>query len=771
MVIELRVLGALRLSASDGRDLSGLDRQPKRMALLAYLAAANPHGLQRRDTLLALFWPEVSAIKARASLSQTLYSLRNALGEQAIVTHGDDEVGVSRDVVWCDAQAFEAALDADRPDDALALYRGELLTGFFLSEAPEFERWVERERERLRGRAADAAWTWAEACAAAGDTAQAVRWARWAATLASADEAVIRRLMTFLSRLGDRAAALRAYEAFAFRLTQEYELEPSAETRAFAEAMRREQPTAAAPAPVDPSPVGGPALGPEERGARRSRPLVPMLLLAALLTALGFGVLVQRRGAAAATFRRIAVLPLENLTGDTAQDYFVEGMHDALVTELAKISALSVISRTSVLGYRHTTKTVPQIARELHVDAVVEGSVILEGDSVHITAQLIAGRADRHLWADTFVKSRRHVLALYADVTRAIAEHVHAVLTPGEVARLGDAPPVNPAAYEALLRAEFRLTRRTGPDLYACIRYADQAIAIEPAYARAYAIKARCYDLITYYATAAPGPSFGQAKLAARKALELDETVAEAHIALGWALATNEWDWSAAEREFRRGLELEPHSGAGHATYAFFLSWLGMQEEAIVEARRADQLEPLVPSVAQNVAVVLYDARRFDEAVVQARRAIEMDSTFFVAYLRLGFAYAGQGKYPEAVAAFERSVHLAPGYVRQKGFLGYMYARAGRTTDARKILNELLVVEQRTYVPPTSIAILYLGLDRREDAIQWLDRGYASRDGDMVLLKVWPILDPLRGEPRFQALLGRMRFPEEPFRRASAATP
>jgi DNA-binding SARP family transcriptional activator/TolB-like protein len=208
------------------------------MALLAYLAAAVPHGPQRRDTLLALFWPEVSATKARASLSQTLYSLRNALGEQAIVTHGDDEVGVSRDVVWCDAQAFEVALDADRPDDALALYRGELLTGFFLSEAPEFERWVERERERLRGRAADAAWAWAEARAAAGDTAQAVRWAHWAAALAPADEAVIRRLMTFLSRLGDRAAALRAYEAFAFALSRDFELEPSAQTSALAASIR-----------------------------------------------------------------------------------------------------------------------------------------------------------------------------------------------------------------------------------------------------------------------------------------------------------------------------------------------------------------------------------------------------------------------------------------------------------------------------------------------------------------------------------------------------
>ena len=768
-MVELRILGALELTATDGRDLDPLARQSKYTALLCYLAAI-PYGLQRRDTLLALFWPEHDESHARASLSQALYVLRNALGEQAIMTRGDGEVGLSPDVVWCDVRAFEAAIDAGKPAEALALYRGGLLEGFHVSGAPEFERWLEHERERLRDRAADAAWALAESQAAT-DVVQAARWARWAAALAPADEAVIRRLMSFLRGLGDRSAALRAYEAFAFRLTQEYELEPSAETQALAAAIRRERLPAAAPPPAQPVVPSDPIPPPGQPRARRTV-LVGTMIGAALLIAFGLrAALPHESGATAApVIRRIAVLPLENLTGDTAQQYFVDGMHDALVTELAKISALSVISRTSVLGYRHTTKTVPEIARELHVDALVEGSVILAGDSVHITAQLIAGPADRHLWAETYVKSRRHVLALYAEVTRAIAEHVHAVLTPGEVARLAVTPPVNPAAYEALLRAELHFSRRTGPDLVACIRYADQAIAIEPVYARAYAIKAMCYDNITYYATVAPGPSFRQAKLAARKALELDETVADAHIALGWALATNEWDWSAAEHEFRRGLELEPHSGAGHARYAFFLSWLGRQEEAIVEARRADQLEPLVPSVAQNVAVVLYEGRRFEEALVEARRAIEIDSTFFVAYQRLGFAYAGLGKYPEAVAAMERSVHLAPGYVRQKGFLGYMYARAGRTADAHKILNELLVAEQRTYVPPTSIAILYLGLDRREDALRWIDRGYAGRDGDMVLLKVWPILDSLRGEPRFQTLLGRMRFPEEPFRRASAAT-
>ena len=240
MTIELRVFGSLQLSAADGRDLESLLRQPKRTALLAYLAAAVPRGFQRRDTLLALFWPELDDSRARAALNQSLYVLRNTLGDQGILTRGDGELALSTDVVWCDAVAFETALDTGRPADALALYGGDFLAGFLVPHAPEFERWVARERERLRHRAADGAWALAEMRAIEGDAEQGARWARRAADLLPADEAVTRRLMVFLDRVGDRAAALRAYEAFAWRLNTEYELEPSAETQALAVALREQ---------------------------------------------------------------------------------------------------------------------------------------------------------------------------------------------------------------------------------------------------------------------------------------------------------------------------------------------------------------------------------------------------------------------------------------------------------------------------------------------------------------------------------------------------
>jgi len=240
LTVDLRVLGSLRLSASDGRDLQGLVRQPKRLALLAYLAVANSRGFHRRDSLLALFWPELDETHARASLNQALYVLRNALGEQAIVTRGDGEVGLSADVVWCDAPAFEAALEAGQPADALLLYGGELLEGFFVAGSSTFERWLDGERGRLRQRASAAAWAVAEEGAAAGDLVEATRWARRAADLMPADESVVRRLMSFLHLHGDRAAAIRAYEAFAWQLNKEYELEPSAQTQALSLALREE---------------------------------------------------------------------------------------------------------------------------------------------------------------------------------------------------------------------------------------------------------------------------------------------------------------------------------------------------------------------------------------------------------------------------------------------------------------------------------------------------------------------------------------------------
>lgn len=747
------MFGALRLSASDGRDLSGLDRQPKRMALLAYLATAVPHGLQRRDNLLALFWPEVSATKARASLNQTLYILRNALGEQAIVTHGDDEVGVSFDVVWCDTQAFEAAIDAGKPTEALALYRGGLLEGFHLNGAPGFDRWLERERGRLRERAADVAWALAESQATA-DVVQAARWARWAAALAPADEAVMRRLMTFLHRLGDRAAALRAYEAFAFQLTQEYELEPSSETRALAERIRRELPTAASVSIANVQPSGSRAPSAEPPHPRRRRVIAPALGAAVLAAALVVGVVANRR-ATTSTFRRIAVLPLANLTGDTAQEYFIDGMHDALITELAKIGALSVISRSSVLRYRNSTEGVPEIAQELHVDAVVEGTVVLAGDSVRINAQLIDGSTDRHLWADSFVKNRRHVLALYGEVAQAIAGEIRVAVTPEERARLTNDRSVDPQANDLFYRGRYYCEKFTPDDFSRSIVLLRRAIDQDPTFAVAWAWLSTCYA--GQAMDAQPAENFPLAKAAALRAIELDSTLGMPYVTLGWIRFITDLDFDGPDRDFRRALELSPGSSAIHAWYADYLMWAGRFDEALQQRRQAVDLNPLDVSESLGLGAEYFLAHQDDEAIAELRRTLAREPGYWDARNVLAESYSQKGMHEAAVAQCDSAIAMDPDHT-DLGGCGWVYARAGRRQQALQMLRRITSASQNGGTPDMDACWVYVGLGDRDHAMESLRQRVRERSPHLMLLKQYPLFDGLRSDPRFVALLRELRI-------------
>ena len=752
-VIELRILGTLQLTASDGRDLEPLARQSKRTALLVYLAAAVPNGLHRRDTLLALFWPELDEAHARASLSQALYVLRNALGEQAIVTRGDGEVGLSPDVVWCDVRAFEAALDAGRHAEALALYRGALLNGFFVNDAPDFEHWLERERERLRERSAEGAWALAEARAGAKDVVGAGHWARWAAALAPADEVVIRRLMRFLRAQEDRAAALRAYESYVAKLTQEYELEPSTETRALAEAIRREAPTSFSTASTQPSLSSDPSTGPEQRRTRRAHVIAAFAIGALLIVAGWFGLYTV--GARSAPIKRLAVLPLENLTGDTTQEYFVEGMHDALVTELAKISALSVISRSSVLGYRNTTKRVPQIARELHVDAVVEGSVVLVGDSVRITAQLIAGPTDRHLWADTYVKDRRNILQLFSEVTQAIARQVQVALTPEERSRLSNTRPVDPEANALYLKGHYNCDTWAEQDMRRGIAFYRRAIDRDPTFAPAYAGLAGCYSNFTFFAFAPPEEMLPGARAAAQRALDLDSTLGEAHAALGWIRFVTTLDFAGTDTEFRRALELSPGGAGIHSDYADYLTLTGRFDDAIAQKRRAIELDPLSAATSLGLGWVYFKAHRYDESIAQLERTLELVPGYFYAHMELAWNYSQQGMHAAAVAHCDSALARAPDPDNQivLGSCGWVYGRAGRTAQAETMLQRLSAIAQRHWLEPVNLSAVYVGLGDRDRALELLQEAVRQRSQGLVFLKVDPWFDPLRSDPRFHALL------------------
>jgi len=742
------MLGTLELSASDGRDLEPLARQSKRTALLCYLAAAVPHGLQRRDTLLALFWPELDETHARPALSQALYVLRNALGDQGIVTRGDDEVGLSRDVVWCDVLAFEAALDAGQPAEALALYRGELLDGFFVSDAPEFERWLERERERLRDRAAEGAWALAEAHAAARDVVQAARWARWAAALAPTDEVAIRRLMTLLRGLGDRAAALRAYEAFAFRLTQEYELEPSAETRALAEATRRENPTAVTAASPEPSSSSSQAPGRELRPPRRSGVLVPLLSVAILLTALGLGFVVQRRSAAATTSRRLAVLPLENLMGDSTQNTFVDGLHQGIIDELAKIAAVSAISRASVLRYRNSTRLpFREIARQLGVDAVVRASVSRSGDSMRVAVQLLDGRTDRRLWAQTYVRARRDVMRLSGQLASDVVEQMRGAITPAERGRLVRERQLDPDVYTLTFKGGYECLLWAEGPLRRGIRLLREAVDRDPTNALAYAKLAGCYADMSFFGFMPDSEATPLVQAANARALELDSTVGEAYVTRGWFRFVTDRDTDGADQDFRRALEVSPGDLRTRQWYADYLTLTGRFDAAISEKRQAIALDPLSAQSSIGLGWTYFYARRYDEAIAQFKRTLNLAPGSYSAHMQLAWNYSLKEAHDVAVAHCDSAIAFTPPAEKNwLGECGWVYARAGRR-------EQVLTMLRRVRESCAGGADVYVGLGDPDHALECLRKEGRENPQSLAFENFSPTLDPLRSDPRSHAVL------------------
>ena len=414
-MVELRILGLPQLVASDGHPIDALARQAKRTALLAYLAAANPRGFQRRDKLVALFWPDLDAPHARNALSQALHVLRSTLGDGAVLTRGDQEVGLSAEVVWCDVPAFECALHAGRLAEAAALYRGDLLDGLFVPGAPEFERWLDSERTRLRQRASEGAWALAEAKAAEGDAVEAQRWARRATDFVPADEAVVRRLMTFLTRLGDRAAAIRAYEAFAWQLAHEYELEPSAETQSLAAVIREKGQRPTVPEPTKPAAtlaaIGvtrsmSPAFVQRTHRLRGTWSFIRLLnvgaaALAIVVAVAGGAFLVTSRldGFDAQAALRVVVIPFENRTGDAEFDALGVMAADWVTQALTEAPSLTVLDTRSALGAARRLGaggTPAAVGRETGAGLVIAGSYFLQGDSVQFQAQ-IASTTDGHI--------------------------------------------------------------------------------------------------------------------------------------------------------------------------------------------------------------------------------------------------------------------------------------------------------------------------------------------------------------------------------------
>ena len=454
--------------------------------------------------------------------------------------------------------------------------------------------------------------------------------------------------------------------------------------------------------------------------------------------------------------RSLAVLPLENLSDDPSQDYFSDGMTDELITELAQISQLRVISRTSVMTYKGARKSLPQIARELNVDAVIEGAVLRSGGQVRITAQLILAPTDKHLWAQSYEGDGSQTLALQKQVARAIAEEIRIELTPHERDVLKSVKAVNPDAYEAYLKGRYFWNKRTGDSLKKAADYFKQAIEKDANYAPAYAGLADSYALLGdwEYGVMAPTEAYPRAKAAATKALELDNTLGEAHISLAFSLDGFDWDFASAGREFKRGIELNPGYATGHQWYAGHLTLLGRDSEAIAEMKKAEDLDPLSLIIGADLAEDLLIAHRYEEAIQQIRKIMDIDPNFALAHYQLSQVFVRRHEYNEAIAELQKAVSLSGGSTTCTSGLAYAYAVSGRRNDAVKILNDLKKRSNGDFLNAPEIASVYVGLDQRDQAMAWLETGYASRFNPGVLMR--PPFDPLRSDPRFRNLLHRI---------------
>jgi TolB-like protein/DNA-binding winged helix-turn-helix (wHTH) protein/Flp pilus assembly protein TadD len=458
--------------------------------------------------------------------------------------------------------------------------------------------------------------------------------------------------------------------------------------------------------------------------------------------------------------RSLAVLPLESLSGDAAQDYFADGMTDELITDLGKIGALRVISRTSVMPYKRVRKPLPQIARELGVDAVVEGTVLRSGDRVRITAQLIEASADKHLWAQSYDGDLRDTLTLQNQVARAIAEQIQINLNPQEEGALKNTKVVNPEAYVAYLKGRYFWNKRTAEGLTKAIEYFNEAIAKDPTYGQAYAGLADSYAVLgnSDFAVLSAREAYPKAKAAATKALELDNSLGEAHTSLAFCLGHFEWHWDAAEKEYLQAIALNPGYATAHQWYALQLSLLGRFDESIAEMRKAESLDPLSLVISADVADVLFAARRFDESIQQSRKAIDMDPNFAIARFELGQALAQKKMYNTAIAELQRANQLSGGDTTCVAVLAYAYAASGRADEAIKLLNELKSRPNHRFSYAAPEALIYAGLNDKDQAMSLLEQAYEDRF-DVLALRS-PAFDPLRSNARFQNLVRRIGLPQ-----------
>jgi TolB-like protein/DNA-binding winged helix-turn-helix (wHTH) protein/Tfp pilus assembly protein PilF len=498
------------------------------------------------------------------------------------------------------------------------------------------------------------------------------------------------------------------------------------------------------------------------RALTGSRPTRRKQAAAIALPALGALVVVwllNYRGPSAPLFESLAVLPFQNLSGDPRQEYVSDGLTEALIGEVAKIGALRVISRTSVMRYKDDRKPLPQIARELNVGAVIEGSIARFGDRIRVSVQLLDGAKDKHLWAETYERDLAEIPKLWGEVAIGIAREIRARIQPAERVRLAGRP-VKRDAFEAYLRGRYYWNKRTAENIHKAIEFFRKSIDEDPAYARAYAGLADCYNQLgTVLIGGQPPAEIRPLAIAsAKRALEIDPELAEGHAALAYA-RLYDWEWAAAEEGFQRSIGLNPSYSSAHLWYSHYLSIGKRPDEALREARLAHQLDPLSPIIQTQIGWILQHAGRYDEAIRELRKVLETDPDYLWALWRIGSCYASKSMFQEGIDALEKAATLSGRSASILGTLAETYGLAGRKDEARKLLNELAALSRQRYVPAIAFAHAYIGLGDSERVLEWLEKAYQQRENGIAYLSLWNDDGGYRSDPRFHELLRRVGQP------------
>lgn len=776
-MIQLHTLGTVGLRQR-GIEVRSVLSQPRRLALLVYLATDDPTGFQPRNRLLTLFWPDSDEEKGRLALRQALHHLRRSLGEGAITGRGEAEVGVDRAVLWTDAVAFEEALTRGALAEALDLYRGEFMPGFFPDVGVDVERFLEERRDRYRRAAVKAAWTLASQEEARGELRAAAARGRLALSLDPHDEGTLRRLTDLLERSGQREEAAAVFDEYVRRLETDLELEPSLDVRLLGDALR----SAASSPPT--AALGSPDTGRDSHEhlevatdsrtdgrVRRAILVAAVVVSVAALTALrasdrraspvggsaSVPATTDRSWAATPEVAAVAVLPFLNMSGDPSNEFFSDGVAEEVSFALSRVPGLRVVGRTSVSTFKGKNAGVDSIGRALGVSYVLEGSVRMTGERVRIVAQLLDASSGLHLWSEVYEGEASDALGVQDRIARAVVEELEPRFTGGVAPRPATTRETrDPEAHASLLRGLKALYSGTIGDYARAETFFARAIELDPGYGRAYAGLAGVQAIYAYLGEVPPREGFERATALAERAIELDPRVSDSHAVLGRVAQNYLWDMEVADGHFRRAIELNPGRETWYRQRALLLAYVGRPREAVAHALRAVEIDPLATGAHRHLGMVYFLTGDYDRAIESYEDALALAPGHDVTLMYLAQALSMTGRHEEAITVAREALTYDPNAQLVQANTAWVLARGGEAEASRALLARL---EAGPRPSPYLLALVHTGLGDVDEAFALLEQSVDRHEPFAVELSAFPGFDLLRADPRLDLLLERIARP------------